>query len=352
MKPFVSLGVLVALTSISALAINPRPNFKDSYAVDGRCYCDSSNFDHNLDKKTAPTPIGELNVQVICADIEAVLGKGPEENRIPFNDIQCGNGPANDAPDETECPGRVDIGPEGCSIIGPKWDLAAVYGEGPIASPSPENNIPPSVSFTGPTEGQVVTSGEEPVVDVNASDDDGVANVRLFLDDAFVRQENRAPFRWSNSPDNDLSLKNLQPGNYTLTAVAEDNTGLTSESAVSFTVINDGEDCRLPLAMADFSVSNDSATFNSGQIDISCVDSVSLSMDIEGSGPMEAADFMNVFYAVDGGDRVAVSENTNAFSLNTISVSDISGSSIEIIIEAQTSADNETYTAENIVLSD
>jgi F5/8 type C domain len=51
--------------------------------------------------------------------------------RVPYNDIQCGNGPANDAPDEAGCPGRVDIGRSGCKQIGPKWDLASVYGGNP-----------------------------------------------------------------------------------------------------------------------------------------------------------------------------------------------------------------------------
>jgi hypothetical protein len=110
---------------------DPQPNWKDSYAVDGKCYCDSNGFDHGLDTKTAPTPFGRKSVVQICADIERVLGAGPLQGRIPYNDIQCGNGPANDAPDEAGCPGRVDIGPAGCNQIGPAWDLMAVYGNAP-----------------------------------------------------------------------------------------------------------------------------------------------------------------------------------------------------------------------------
>lgn len=102
--------------------------WKDSYAVNGVCYCDSSNYDHNLDGKTAETPIGRLNVVQICEDIKAAIGSGSANGRIPYNDIQCGNGPANDAADEAGCPGRVDIGSAGCNVIGPKWDLEAVYG--------------------------------------------------------------------------------------------------------------------------------------------------------------------------------------------------------------------------------
>jgi hypothetical protein len=41
-----------------------------------------------------------------------------------YNDIQCGNGPANDAGDEDDCPGRTEHGQEGCKYIGPKWNFA------------------------------------------------------------------------------------------------------------------------------------------------------------------------------------------------------------------------------------
>lgn len=128
---------------VAAQEWNPQPGWKDSYAVGGRCYCDSNGYDHGLDTKTALTPIGVQNVVDICETIERVLGEGAEEGRIPYNDIQCGNGPANDAADETGCPGRVDIGPAGCDQIGPKWDLDAAYevepdDPQPPSEPNPE----------------------------------------------------------------------------------------------------------------------------------------------------------------------------------------------------------------------
>lgn len=126
-----SLGI--ALLSVAqAQTWNPQPGWKDSYAVGGKCYCDSNGYDHNLDTKFADTPIGRQNVVDICEAIERVLGDGPADGRIPYNDIQCGNGPANDAADEAGCPGRVDIGPAGCDQIGPKWDLETVYANIPV----------------------------------------------------------------------------------------------------------------------------------------------------------------------------------------------------------------------------
>ena len=129
---FASL-LIYSLTAISQ-TWNPKPGWKDSYAVGGKCYCDSNGYDHGLDTKVADTPIGVQNVVSICETIERVLGEGPTEGRIPYNDIQCGNGPANDAADEAGCPGRVDIGPAGCNQIGPKWDLEAAYAG--VSNPS------------------------------------------------------------------------------------------------------------------------------------------------------------------------------------------------------------------------
>ena len=120
------------LTSHAFAQPNPRSGWKDSYSVDGVCYCDSNGFDHGADRLRVDTPIGNLSVVQICADIEDVLGTGRSTGRALYNDLQCGNGPPNNAGDEDPdfCPGRVDLGSAGCQIIGPRWDLEAVYGDG------------------------------------------------------------------------------------------------------------------------------------------------------------------------------------------------------------------------------
>jgi len=137
---FSSTLIIVLTNIVNAQTWNPQPGWKDSYAVAGKCYCDSNGYDHNLDSKFANTPIGSQNVVDICNAIESVLGKGPVNGRIPYNDIQCGNGPANDAADEAGCPGRVDIGPAGCNQIGPKWDLQTVYVNNPNIGNSLDRN--------------------------------------------------------------------------------------------------------------------------------------------------------------------------------------------------------------------
>jgi hypothetical protein len=95
-------------------------SWADSYSVDGRCYCASS-FDHNIADIMVDTPAGPRTVFEVCEAIGP--GPGIEGNPV-YNDIQCGNGPANDAGDEDWCPGRVDEGEVGCCTAGPTWDLS------------------------------------------------------------------------------------------------------------------------------------------------------------------------------------------------------------------------------------
>ncbi|WP_282088383.1 T9SS type A sorting domain-containing protein [Aquimarina algiphila] len=111
----------------SKMQWNPRhPSWTDSYAANGFCWCDTT-FDHNLDDiNVASVTINGVkrNLRAVCDELK----KHPQyrayrNGDAPYNDIQCGNGPANDAPDEAGCPGRTDLGPNGCNQKGPRFDL-------------------------------------------------------------------------------------------------------------------------------------------------------------------------------------------------------------------------------------
>ena len=96
---------------------SPSPSWADSYSVGDQCYC-MTTFDHNIGDILVDGPDGVIDVREACAR----LGDGPGSAGRPlYNDIQCGNGPANDAGDEDWCPGRVDQGKIGCAKIGPAW---------------------------------------------------------------------------------------------------------------------------------------------------------------------------------------------------------------------------------------
>eukprot|EP00172_Hildenbrandia_rubra_P000999 Plantae.Rhodophyta-Hildenbrandia_rubra.ctg15954.p1 GENE.Plantae.Rhodophyta-Hildenbrandia_rubra.ctg15954~~Plantae.Rhodophyta-Hildenbrandia_rubra.ctg15954.p1 ORF type:complete len:296 (-),score=46.77 Plantae.Rhodophyta-Hildenbrandia_rubra.ctg15954:877-1764(-) len=99
----------------------PSASWADSYSVDGECYCRTT-YDHAIGPVLVDTPAGNKTVLEVCK----AIGKGPgaKEDTPVYNDVQCGNGPANDAGDETACPGRVDLGEDGCGDIGPRWNLS------------------------------------------------------------------------------------------------------------------------------------------------------------------------------------------------------------------------------------
>ncbi len=113
---------IVRIADISPEEILRNPGgegWKDSYSVGDRCYCDTTG-DHDVNNLLADTPFGRITTEEACD----IIGRGPGSRGNPiYNDIQCGNGPANDAGDEDYCPGRVDIGREGCTHIGPKWNF-------------------------------------------------------------------------------------------------------------------------------------------------------------------------------------------------------------------------------------
>lgn len=101
---------------------NPGRGWADSYSVGDKCYMDTT-FDHGIGDIKVDTPKGVMTIEELFKE----MGPGPGRGSHPaYNDIQCGNGPPNDAPDEVECPGLVDEGEAGCGQIGPMWDLSGL----------------------------------------------------------------------------------------------------------------------------------------------------------------------------------------------------------------------------------
>ena len=99
----------------------------------------------------------------------------------------------------------------------------------PVATP----NTKPNVNFAEPSNNTTVKAGSNIAVTVNASDNDGIANVKLYLNNKLVRQENVSPYNWGA---NDNVLKNLKAGTYTLKAVATDKKGLSNETQITVRV--------------------------------------------------------------------------------------------------------------------
>jgi len=98
---------------------------------------------------------------------------------------------------------------------------------------APTANRPPTVSFKTPQSGAVLAAGSDLRVEVLAADGDGsVANVKLYVNNVFIREECNAPYTWSK----DAPLLDLAEGTYRIKAIATDNDGATSTAVETVTV--------------------------------------------------------------------------------------------------------------------
>ncbi|GAA4276115.1 Ig-like domain-containing protein [Aquimarina mytili] len=243
-KP-ITLTLFITVFSISSIFSqqwNPRhPGWTDSFAARGFCWCNSSNFDHGIGTKTVAINGTPYKIVDICDELKKhPLYRVFQNGDAPYNDIQCGNGPANDAPDETGCPGRTDLGPSGCNQIGPKWDMNWLKGRPRFGGDTGGgNNNGPDISFNNPLNNASYQAPATITVDVKATDNDGVSNVRLYINNSFIRQENISPYEW-NQNSQDEKLKNLGIGTYTLKAQATDKKGNITTKTINIIVDDNG----------------------------------------------------------------------------------------------------------------
>lgn len=102
---------------------------------------------------------------------------------------------------------------------------------------STSGNNAPSVNFATLGNNNSFDEGQQVNVAVNADDSNGdIVSVSLSIDNNFVRTEKKAPYGWGTK---DAALQNLSPGTYSLTAVAEDNDGLTSQANTTITIVGE-----------------------------------------------------------------------------------------------------------------
>ncbi|MCU0431483.1 MAG: discoidin domain-containing protein [Cytophagaceae bacterium] len=93
------------------------------------------------------------------------------------------------------------------------------------------NNSRPSVSLTAPAGNSIYSAPAAITLRANASDLDGtISSVRFFANGTSLGIDNSAPyeFNWSN----------VAAGNYTITAVATDNSSLTTTSSAVNIIVN------------------------------------------------------------------------------------------------------------------
>ena len=127
-------------------------------------------------------------------------------------------------------------------------------------SSAPPQNQPPTVSLTSPANGATFTAPATISISANASDSDGtVAKVDFFANSTLLGMSTTAPYgiTWSNA----------SAGTYSLTAVATDNSGATTTSAVVSIAVNDPTST-LPAGWADSDIGSvpfaGNATYSGG----------------------------------------------------------------------------------------
>lgn len=116
---YVDTELLLSLSGFEQVNIGHA----SSYSVGDKCYC--LGFDEETGNMIVPgTPLGvNATVREVCS----YLGEGPGSFQQPhYNSIQCGHGPfsATLTSVEPNCPGRVEYGAVGCSVIGPMFSFA------------------------------------------------------------------------------------------------------------------------------------------------------------------------------------------------------------------------------------
>lgn len=98
------------------------------------------------------------------------------------------------------------------------------------------NNLP-EVSFKFPLDGQVFEYGVDLPVEVEATDEDGeIAEVLLYLNGDFYREEVNPPYTWGYNQDLDEELFGMQAGTYILNSRAVDNLGSVSSTTITVIV--------------------------------------------------------------------------------------------------------------------
>ena len=113
-----------------------------------------------------------------------------------------------------------------------------------------------------------------------------------------------------------------------------------------------GEDfvnpCTLPFNPEGFTIQNEEKKWTSGLIDISCVPSVNAYISFLGTETLTTADYLNMYYKLDDGERISISENTGILSETSGVVTELTGQTLELIIEGKSTSTENTYTISKI----
>jgi YVTN family beta-propeller protein len=111
----------------------------------------------------------------------------------------------------------------------------------------PPPNVPPSVSLSAPANNQAFTTPATVTLAANASDSDGtVSKVEFFSGTTKLGEDVATPYTYN--------WTNVTTGTYTLTAVATDNSGATTNSASVTITVSAAVSCALPTGWVSVNI--------------------------------------------------------------------------------------------------
>lgn len=202
-----------------------------------------------------------------------------------------------------------------------------------LQGPQSSNNLPLAVIGAYPLQ------GEEPLsVDFDASSSSDPDGDPLQYFWAFGNQ---------GSADSVTASQSFPKGEHRVKLVVADGQGGVATTHESISVSNNSN-CDQLYSNNGISITQETANWTTGLIDISCAQSITISMLISGVGPMEDSDYLNVYFSINGGPPIVYFETTNTHQESVSEWNTFSGNTLEITVEGATSAADETYTVSNI----
>jgi len=121
----------------------------------------------------------------------------------------------------------------------PSWNINWLEVSNSNNSVNNEEDTELSVNFGNLYDGDSYNVGESLYVLVNATSNfSNISNVKLYVNDELVRQENIAPYEWGSTGQNDALLTNLAQGVYAIKAIVTDVDGNTEADTITINVGN------------------------------------------------------------------------------------------------------------------
>lgn len=163
----------------------------------------------------------------------------------------------------------------------------------------------------------------------------------------------------SYNPGDNVAITALPKAGYRFLCWTENNVMVSSDISYLFELNSDKQltahfleigKCGFPWNDKGLKINNETVNKTIGPIDISCAQNgVNILVNIEGVGT-DDSDYCKLYYKVDGADQKPIAELKGKFNLKTVSVLNIKGKKLEILVSSATSFSDEFFHIKNITV--